>query len=209
MNAIVSGCRPQFNQNLNDDCGSYFVDLTQQAEFTVGRSIQDMPVNSSCTYRALSTCGYPSAAWRVNNPKIAGDFDIAWATMDDLTPTNELDGWEPNQTTDWKGNYASAPSLEYTEIRQPINETISDQQWSTCKGKVRNIWVSITRVKRSDLVAESAPRQLQFYPNGTHFADFDITFYNHKTPSPPVPKGAIFIKTAVLAIAAGIAALAF
>jgi len=74
-------------------------------------------VNSSCTYRALSTCGYPSAAWRVNKQEIAGDFDIAFAAMDDLTPTNELDGWEPDQTTDWRGNYGSAPSLEYTMIR--------------------------------------------------------------------------------------------
>ena len=114
MNAIVSGCRPQFNQNRGDDCGSYFVDLTQHAEFTVGRSIENFPVNSSCTYRALSTCGYPSAAWRVNKPDIAGDFDIAFAAMDDLTPTNELDGWEPKQVTDWKGNYASSLSREYT-----------------------------------------------------------------------------------------------
>lgn len=28
MNAIVGACRPYANQNLNDDCGSYFINLS-------------------------------------------------------------------------------------------------------------------------------------------------------------------------------------
>jgi hypothetical protein len=28
MNAIVGACRPDLNQNTNDDCGSYLIDLT-------------------------------------------------------------------------------------------------------------------------------------------------------------------------------------
>ena len=59
MNAIVGACRPYANQNTNDDCGSYFVDLSNSNSFSVGRSVLDLPVNSSCTYRAFSTCGYP------------------------------------------------------------------------------------------------------------------------------------------------------
>ena len=80
MNAIVGACRPYANQNLNDDCGSYFVDLSANNAFSVGRSVLDLPVNSSCTYRAFSSCGYPQVSWRTNDPKIAEDFDIAWAT---------------------------------------------------------------------------------------------------------------------------------
>ena len=59
MNAIVGACRPYLNQNMNDDCGSYFIDLSKNNAFLIGRSVLDLPVNSSCTYRAYSTCGYP------------------------------------------------------------------------------------------------------------------------------------------------------
>lgn len=205
MNSIVNGCRPWFNQNLKDDCGSYFVDLSERNEHSIGRSVQDLPVNSSCTYRAISTCGYPQASWRVNDPKIAGDFDIAYATMDGLAPSNELDGWEFEQTTDFRGSYASNASMEYTHIRQPSKAMIADSQWGTCKGIVRNLWVTITRVKDSDPQAtmERAERQLQFYPNGTKFADFDITFTNFRGSS------ASFVKIATVAFAATLAALAF
>jgi hypothetical protein len=124
MNSIVNGCRPWFNQNRLDDCGSYFVDLSEKNDATIGRSVQDLPVNSSCTYRVMSTCGYPQASWRVNDQKIAGDFDIAWATMDGLSPANELDGWEFDQKTDAQGSYASTEKLEYTHIKAPNSKTM-------------------------------------------------------------------------------------
>lgn len=62
----------------------------------------------------MSTCGYPQAEWRVNDPKIAEDFDIAYATIDGLQRTNELDGWEFDLTTDWRGSYNSNATMEYT-----------------------------------------------------------------------------------------------
>ena len=101
MNSIINGCRPWMHQNYGDDCGSYFINLADKNDFSIGRSIFDFPVNSSCTYRAWSTCGYPQASWRIHDEAIAEDFDIAFASMDGLQPTNELDGWEFEQTTDW------------------------------------------------------------------------------------------------------------
>jgi hypothetical protein len=114
MNAIINACRPWYNQNLQDDCGSYFVDLTESSEIQIGRSVQDLPVNSSCSYRVMSTCGYPQAEWRVNDDKIAEDFDVAYATVDGLVKSNELDGWEFDETTDWRGSYSSNRTYEYT-----------------------------------------------------------------------------------------------
>lgn len=67
MNAIVSQCKPATTQNRLDDCGSYFVDLSENNMATIGRSVQDLPVNSSCTYRVMTTCGYPQASYRVND----------------------------------------------------------------------------------------------------------------------------------------------
>ena len=205
MNSIINGCRPWANQNLNDDCGSYFIDLSGKSDYSIGRSVQDLPVNSSCTYRAISTCGYPQASWRVNDPKIAGDFDIAYASMDGLAASNELDGWEFEQTTDFRGSYASNATMEYTHISQPSKGMVGDSQWGTCKGLVRNLWVTITRVKDSDpqpTMAQNS-RQLQFYPNGTKFADFDITFTNSRGSN------ASLLKVVSVAFAAGLAALAF
>lgn len=73
MNAIVNGCRPYLNQvvgGLGDQCGAYFVDLTDNNEIVEGRTIIQMPVNSSCTYRVMTNCGYPEAEWRVQDPAI-------------------------------------------------------------------------------------------------------------------------------------------
>lgn len=109
MNAIVNGCRPYQNQHTGSQCGSYFVDLTNKNDFSVGRSIEQMAANSSCTYRAISNCGYPEAEWRVSDPRIQSDFDVAWATVDNLSSDNELDGWEPKITTDYRGSYGTTP----------------------------------------------------------------------------------------------------
>ncbi len=73
MNAIVNGCRPNLNQGygaLAGFCGAYMVDLSDKNEAVDGRTIIQMPVNSSCTYRVMSNCGYPEAEWRVQDPRI-------------------------------------------------------------------------------------------------------------------------------------------
>ena len=51
-------------------------------------------------------------------------------------------------------------------------------------------------------MAAQTARQLQFYPNGTKFADFDITFTNFRG-------AASLLKVVSVAFAAGLAALAF
>lgn len=90
LNAIVGACRPWLNQNTNDYCGPYLVDLTDANNFTVGNSVQNLPVNASCTYRAISTCGYPEVYFRVHNASYRSDFDVAWATEDGMTPDDDL-----------------------------------------------------------------------------------------------------------------------
>ena len=67
MNSIVGACRPYSQQNLNDDCGSYFIDLSLNNEFKVPRSVFDLPLLKSCSYRAISKCGYPQLSWNVND----------------------------------------------------------------------------------------------------------------------------------------------
>ena len=99
MNAIVNGCRPWLNQNHNDYCGPYIVDLTDSNSFSVGRSVQEMPVNSSCTYRAMSNCGYPEANFRIHNSTYHADFDVAWASKDGVNSDNDLDGWQRKAAT--------------------------------------------------------------------------------------------------------------
>lgn len=111
--------------------------------------------------------------------------------------------------TDFRGSFESNLTQEFTHIRSP-NATlvIGDDQWNGCKGIPRNLWVTFTRVKDSDPPkpsAEYTARQLQFYPNGTKFADLDITFSNYRGPY----SVASLVKVMSVAFAAGLAALAF
>ena len=70
MNAIINGCRPYMHQNLGDYCGPYIIDLSENNNFAESRNIKSLPVNSSCTYRAFSTCGFPEMKFRINNDAI-------------------------------------------------------------------------------------------------------------------------------------------
>ena len=82
---------------------------------------------------------------------------------------------------------------------------VSDKDWNECNGLIKNLYVVIIRVKDSDPQrnAARAERQLQFYPNGTKFADIDITFSTYRG------SGALLLKVVSVAFAAGLAALAF
>lgn len=196
MNAIVNGCRPWLNQNHNDYCGPYIVDLTDSNSFSVGRSVQEMPVNSSCTYRAMSNCGYPEANFRVHNSTYHSDFDVAWASKDGVNSDNDLDGWQRNLTTDWNGSNHSSFKKEYYELSEVSilgknAVPISDAQWKSCNGTYRNLWVTITRTQDStpkaaaNGLAENA-RQLDgtyggpYYPGGALYPVFEVSFRNVK-----------------------------
>ena len=93
MNSIVGACRPWINQNVEDDCGPYLVDLSDNNAFTLGRSIQKLPVNASCTYRAHSRCGYPEVYFRVHNQTLQSDFNVAWATNEGMGLDQDIDGF--------------------------------------------------------------------------------------------------------------------
>ena len=105
---------------------------------------------------------------------------------------------------DWRGNYASNATLEYTHIVQPDKGLVAEADWSSCRGVNRNLYLTVTRVKNSTVKAQPArtERQLQFYPPGTKFADIDITFSNYRG-------AAVLLKVVSVAFAAGLAALAF
>lgn len=104
MNAIVGACRPWLNQNHNDFCGPYLIDLTGANNFTVGSSVQKLPVNASCTYRAISNCGYPEVYFRVHNESYRGDFDVAWATNEGMGPDKDIDGFNRTWTPSYNGS---------------------------------------------------------------------------------------------------------
>lgn len=211
MSAIINGCRPWLNQNVGDFCGSYFIDLSQNTGFAVGRSIISMTKNSSCTYRASSACGYPQAEWRIHNPEIAEDFDITWARNEGISADNDLDGWNFTLSTDDNGTYQSSSSSNFATIGPKGLAKVSDEQWGKCNGPTRNLWVTITRTKESKPPRAfgehlaATPRQLQspYYPNGTFFPDFDISFTNVQS------SGAAILGAVSIAFAAGLAALAF
>lgn len=127
--------------------------------------------------------------------------------MDGVDQLNELDRWEFDQVTDDNGTLTTNSSYEYINLRQPNTSVqITDEQWSKCNGKTRNLWVTITRIKDSRKKQEvpKVVRELDYYPNGTKFADFDMVFSNYRQSS-----SASLLKVVSVALAAGLAAFAF
>ncbi len=104
MNPIINSCEPQKN-NLEDQCGSYFVNLTENRYSFDGRDIGRMFLNSSCTYRVMTTCGYPSVQVYFKLRLYDTDFDIAWATKDDVGLEDDLDKWDQGLKTEWNGSF--------------------------------------------------------------------------------------------------------
>lgn len=215
MNAIVGACRPYINQNHNDDCGPYLIDLTDSNSFNVGRSVQKLPVNASCTYRAYSTCGYPEVYFRVHNESYRGDFDVAWATNDGMTVDKDIDGFNRTWAPDWSGSQPSKLATEFYNLGEASRTDrnavrISDDQWNSCKGIARNLWVTITRTKDSSLAqGERTARSLeglqQYNPGGVKYPDFDVSFQNKQGPSGAVSMVATF----AIALFSALAVLAF
>ena len=188
MNAIVGACRPWINQNHNDDCGPYLVDLSDSNSFTLGRSVQKLPVNASCTYRAVSKCGYPEVYFRVHNQTLQNDFDVAWATNEGMGPSDDIEGFDRQWTPAWNGSKHSDANTEFYQLGQASRtdvevKTIDSDQWNLCTSTYKNLWVTITRTKDSSKATkETAPRSLnslgQFQPGGALYPDFDVSFSN-------------------------------
>ena len=189
MNAIVGACRPWINQNHNDDCGPYLVDLSDSNSFTLGRSIQKLPLNASCTYRAVSKCGYPEVYFRVHNQTLQNDFDVAWATNEGMGPTDDIEGFDRQWTPAWNGSKHSDANTEFYQLGQASRtdvevKTIDSDQWNLCTSTYKNLWVTITRTKDSSMATkETAPRSLNsvggpYQPGGVMYPDFDVSFSN-------------------------------
>lgn len=181
MTAIIGGCRPQVN-NVNTGCGEYFINLNE-GEYGL-RQIAKMKANSSCTYRAYSTCGYPSVQLLIRNSTIAGDFDIAYAAETGLTPDNDLGStWNVTQVTDWNNSLNSNSSQLPEYISQGYySPRLGDDEYNNCDAAPRNLWITITRTKVSTKQAQLnseflalTPRSLQT-GNGTLFYDVELAF---------------------------------
>ena len=73
-----------------------------------------LPFNTSCTYRAYSSCGYPVANM-VTSGAITSDFDIAYATLDGVALDDEINGWNFTLNTQWKGSFLGVSSVRISE----------------------------------------------------------------------------------------------
>lgn len=214
MNAIINGCRPWLNQGTDDDCGPYLVDLSDNNAFPVGRSVQNMKVNSSCSYRAFSNCGYPEALFKVHDPVISADFDVAWAAGQNFEADEDYDMENFNYTSNFTGSAHSAMKREFYNISEvTINKkhlAIDDKQWTSCRGIYRNLYITVTRTQDSSKPAAEGlaqtARQLAAAPGpynpGALSPAFEVTFKN-------VRGAANALVGAVGVVIAGLAVLAF
>lgn len=195
VNAIMAACRPWKNQNLDDQCGSYLVDLSGSNTFPIGRTVKEMRYNSSCSYRVYSTCGYPEVQFRVGNETLRDNFDVAFAYDEGMGLDKDLDGFSQfrNYTPPYFGSYASKSTVEYYTLGKTADSSqnaakIPDADWNGCKSTPRSLWITITRVKREPTPTEErAARSLvgltQYNPGKVQFPDFDLTFTSQQGSS--------------------------
>lgn len=168
-----------------------------------------MLANTSCTYRAWTTCGYPGVKVGTNNILEQGDFDIAWAGYNGIDLGDDIDGWNFNLTARFTGS-KNTKDVSYNSVfaETIVNtgaERIGDAEWNACNSTARSLYIILTRTKVSfGLEAAEdflAPRQLN------KFYDYELTFMNLQ--GPVVPTGARFLAVISFAFAAVIAVFAF
>lgn len=189
ITAIVQYCEAIYQKARHPDCGDYLVKLTNSSNQSSGpqfRSIKNLPVGTSCTYRANSKCGFPQAKFTMVNFEIDGDFDIAFASLDGMRVDEELTFYNPHTQTDWNGTMQSDqfPNKFAQMINQPANKRIDNAVWTNCTSIDRNLFITITRTRASDALTLQSGSLFQSKPN-----DLDIVFQNYQgqDPEPPSP----------------------
>jgi len=58
----------------------------------VARTMIGLPLNTSCTYRVHTNCGYPHLQFG-STELITDQYDIIYGTLDNLTTSEELNTW--------------------------------------------------------------------------------------------------------------------
>ena len=169
--------------------------------------------NTSCTYRAYSTCGYPSVQVGTQNEAIKGDFDIAFAAYNGINRDEDINGWDNKLTADWAGSFNSDEhdyGFAVSQTSDPSLPKISDSQFVGCNSTARSLYVTVTRTKvggklnpTSEDFLAATPRQLQ----GQLTYDYQMRFENIQGPTPT--SAGRFLSVVTLAFAALVAVFAF
>jgi hypothetical protein len=141
--AINNICYQYTPDHRADQCGEYLIDLTADASVNF-KTITQLPLDTSCTYRVHTKCGYPGAIYG-GDTDISGQFDIIYGTQDDLELTADLNQWEFFQSTGQQGALASDVHIGAAHIFQSGTK-ISDTDFKNCTSKDRNMWLTITRL---------------------------------------------------------------
>ncbi len=71
----------------------------------------DFPVGKSCTFRILTTCGYPRFRYRILNENTFQDFDIAYAIINNLPQSEDISSWEFDKNPDYRGSEISRRNI--------------------------------------------------------------------------------------------------
>ena len=108
----------------------------------MNRTIVDLPLYASCSYRLHTTCGYPGIVY-ASLQNITDEFDIAYMTQDGMNTTYDIDTWNFNWTSSQFGS-TNSTSQEAAPLAQtgPLVENVN----VTCNGTDKNMWVTITRI---------------------------------------------------------------
>jgi outer membrane murein-binding lipoprotein Lpp len=112
-------------------------------------SINGLPLWASCTYRVHTKCGFPAFTYN-SESDITGEFDMAYTYYDGYTLDDDINSWEFNQTSSFAGLIVSQ-TVNTTLV---VPGTIEHSEYEDCSSKDRNLYLTVTRVKNNNQVAE-------------------------------------------------------
>jgi hypothetical protein len=158
----------------------------------------------------ISKCGYPAVQVRVPNYLKVQDFDIAYASFNNILPEEDLEGWVFNTTSNWFGSFATGSSNSLDLVSEGIDaEPIKEADWYACNTTLRNLYVTITRRQVTpDPTSSGEFLSRQLLGNGTFTNDLELGFTAIRGSKMP-EDFANYIKVAAFALVAVLSVFVF
>ena len=127
------------------------------------RQLQALPLNSTCTYRVFSQCGYPAVQVSVPNSLIVNDFDIVYAAANLNADQDLASDFLFNDTTSWSGNYNTGENTATQQLSYGFSQPqVASTVLTKCNDVPRNLWISVTRVNVTAAPLPPAPPASEF-----------------------------------------------
>jgi hypothetical protein len=126
VNAIVNTCGQNIDELREKQCGDYLIELTSKRR-SYTKTIANLPLSSSCTYRIHSKCGYPGFTYN-SDMNIDDEFDIAYSHYSGNSIDNDINTWNFNATSTFAGVQTSSKDNKGLHVPGDVDHSM----WEDC-----------------------------------------------------------------------------